>query len=300
MWRDEDEKFDLLKENGPLPYKSIRRTADMDTRPYGELTLTSEGFKNPRVLNRSGLAKKDLRELAQDIARRGLLYPLLITRDGLILGGQRRYLAIGIIMAADPADAAWQRKRQFERDGIPVRVLDCDGLEAATTALADNLHRAALSSFEVAERLAALSDADGGPTGAELAERIGKSRTYVSRMLKAWRGAGPQLKRAWSAGTVTYQRVKEVADLPTGEQQAALKGAGRDSDRYGKPGPKGAHGRPGVEALKGAHERLQEVIDSDDEEAVFEYALGARDALAYALGEPAANRLVHFCKGTAT
>jgi ParB-like chromosome segregation protein Spo0J len=264
-----------------------------ETRPYGELKLTSEDFQNPRILNRSGLSKKDLRELALDIARRGLLYPLLVDADGLIIGGQRRYLAIGLILTEEgcllghvdehDAYALAARCREFQRDGIPVRRIEGD-LDAAATALADNLHRADLSSFEVAERLAAFNSDEGGPTGAELARRIGKSKTYVSRMLKAWRGASPALKRAWSAGTIAYDTVKQIAELPTAEQPAAVARAERALERA-KPGPKGSHGRPGVAALKAAHERLVDLCDRDDDHGLPEdYLVGVRDALDFATG----------------
>jgi hypothetical protein len=112
-------------------------------------------------------------------------------------------------------------------------------------------------------------------------------------MLKAWRGASKALKDAWSAGSIAYDTVKQIADLPTAEQPKAVAQAERALTRA-KPGPKGSHGRPGVEDLKAAHARLVELVDSDGDEEAFQYALGARDALAWALGEAASNRMVHF------
>ena len=261
------------------------------TRPYGELYLQADGFRNPRHLTQSGLAKGEIRELALDIATRGLLYPLLVTSAGLILGGQRRYLAISLIMDweiefanldRDSLEAAAldMRRAFYQAAGIPVRHVE-EGADPETTALADNLHREALSSYEIAERLSKLA---GERSGVDLARLIGKSRSYVSRALKAWDGSSPELREAWAAGEVAYDTVKELADLEPADQVKALARI-RARGSSAKPGPKGDHGRPGISAVKAAHERLLEKAARDD------YAAGARDALAFVAGGVPESRL---------
>lgn len=246
-------------------------------------------------MTQSGLARAEIRELALDIARRGLLYPLLVTADGLILGGQRRYLAISLIwcwekefadLDPDGLEAASldMRKAFYQRAGIPVRYVE-DDADIETTALADNMQRAELSSYEIAERLAGLAEA--GRTQAELARQVGKSRTYVSRALKAWAGAGPELKGAWATGLLSYDAVKELADLDHDDQARAVARAEHEGERA-KPGPKGDHGRPGIAAVKAARARLAERRATDD------YAVGARDALAFVAGEIPEARLARL------
>jgi hypothetical protein len=245
----------------------------MSWMAYGDLHLRDEYFDNPR--RQSGLDKTSLRELAADIGERGLMNSLLVTADGLILGGQRRYLAIGILIEDNHPMGIKLRPR------VPVTVRDHD---AAGDALADNLHRVGLSSYETAAEVARMA-ADSNAT--EVSRRIGKSRTYVSKMLKAWNGAGATLKSYWCKGTISYDAVKRIAALPEDQQARAATREMALKTRRKKRG--GSHGRPGIDRVKDvlmATERTTtpRMIADYPVDSV-SYRGGARDALMWASGE---------------
>lgn len=110
-----------------------------------------------------------LRELADDIARRGLLNRIRLHKDAqrggfYICSGHRRFLAARLLGWADiPAD-------------IAPRCADCtDG------ALAENIQRADLTPIEEARALAALLTA--GQDAAALAHMCRKSESWVSARL---------------------------------------------------------------------------------------------------------------------
>jgi ParB-like chromosome segregation protein Spo0J len=253
--------------------------------PFSKLQLRSEFFQNPRT--QSGLEESEIRELAFSIAWHGLLNPLRVTVDHVILAGQRRYLAITYlnqhareiadVMGADP-EAIVDRALRLYR-AVPV-IVDHDGIDAGV-AMADNLARVDLSSYEIAAEIARMSA--GGDSGTRIAMRISKSPAYVSKALKAWRGAGAALKEAWRIGAISYDRVKELADLHEEDQERAVHGAGA---------PRGGHGRPGIEAVKdalvGAARRYA------DKAAPHSYATGVMDALRWVSGQTSSSAFAEF------
>lgn len=246
--------------------------------PFRALVIDTAdpAFTNPR--RSSG---RDIRELAVDIGLHDLLNPLIVKEAQqappfkpfknptyAVVGGSRRWRAIAWLIewfgpyrvpselarALDlgelgPAATSLSR-REVEvlcaraRDlyeKVPVLVLDpaLTPAEVEGRALADNLHREDLSSYEIAMRLFELHH--GGMSGVQLARLIGKSTTYVSRKLSAFRGAGRELKAAWEAGDIAEERVQQLAELPHEKQVAALAG--------GSLGRGPAH-RPGIDAVK--------------------------------------------------
>ncbi len=220
----------------------------MSTIPFFKLKLDTEGFENPRT--HSGLEKSSIRELANDIEARGLLYPLLVWQnENVILGGQRRYKAIELLIEEGKAG-------DLEHE-IPVLLYDADTIiEAQAVALADGLHRKQLSSYEIAQALAEMS---GSQT--EIAEQIGKSIAYVSRALKTWNTAGPTLMAAWRDEKIAYVTVKEIAKLSIDKQKAAISGSMKP-----KLGPKGIRDRPSIRTIKQIVEWAEDVEPSNDYE----------------------------------
>ncbi len=270
------------------------------------LRLRDESFQNPRTS--SGLDPETIAELALHIGLHGLLNPILITADGLIIGGQRRFRAIEFLIRwfdrplhmrlqiheqaefvrmfgsaghdlSHEEISALERRTDDLRAGVPVRVIDGAGLEGV--ALAENLHRSDLSSFEIAAHLASLHDR--GATGADLARLIGKSKAYVSRKLSTWRCAGPDLKRAWEAGELAEDAVQQLAELPYDDQTKALAGP----TPRGRRGPAG---RPPIEAVKDLLQRLEDrdpdgFVDDDYRKAVLDtlrWVSGQRTSSAFA------------------
>jgi hypothetical protein len=250
------------------------------TMPYAALRPRSDTFENPR--QRSGLDTAAIRELAVDISRRGLLYPLVVSPAGVILGGQRRHLALGLLIAE-----AMPRAEEY-RDAVPVTAMES---EDETTALADNLKRVQLSSYEVVARIAKMSD--DGMDGQAIADAIGRSSTFVSRALATWRAATPELVAAWCCDVLSYDAVKKIAAQPSAEQVAAVRRATAEKQRReGRPGrPRGSTQRPGMDAVRKLLRRLNRMNlrGSSDEP----YWAGVRDALRWYAGEEPSADFAH-------
>lgn len=178
-------------------------------------------FVNPRT--HSALSPDEINELAADIKERGLEVPLSVRRvtvppgpgrDGyegehwIVIDGQRRLMALKTLFTED----------KLASDDIPVTVKgEQDAVEftseAAATLLSDALavgtKRAALSSFELAMAGLRLRGADIKPPA--IANALGRSTTWVSRILGACKTASPEVLEAWREGKLTDEKFKDLA-----------------------------------------------------------------------------------------
>jgi ParB-like chromosome segregation protein Spo0J len=282
-----------------------------DRRHINSLRLSSGNFTNPR--SASGLEPAVIRELAASIGTQGLLTPVLITQTGLVIAGQRRFHAIvmlitwhmrrvahrvagGDLATLPPFEIEPETRDTLERwtkhavelEQVPVMIVPEDAdLEAL--ALTDNLHRVDMSSYEIAARLAHLHEQ--GATGANLARMTGKSKSWVSRKLSAWAGAGASLREAWRRGAVTDDQVQALAELQPAEQVTAL-AKGALPTRAGR----GPAGRPGIDTVKSVLADLEPGWDRSGDLAMRKYAQGVRDALRWVTGTPATDHLLAIMK----
>lgn len=248
----------------------------MTTMPYSQLSLLASDFENPRT--QSGLGDEDLESLARSIATHGLFDDLLVTPEGTILGGQRRYLAIGMILErVDWADSEidWPAAAARFRDaGVPVKVVSVrDEADAEVVALAHNLDREDLTSYE---RAAAIARLRRHLPQKEIAKRLARSEASVSQYCRAWEGASQELKTAWASCSVTFDEVRELAKRPPAEQAQAVA-----AKREGRPAnPRGPRGRPGIMELRALAEQLVDDAPPADPQrragavAVARWALG--------------------------
>ena len=178
------------------------------TKPYNKLVLyeSGTGFSNPR-------ARVDIREigeLAESIDTNGLLYPLCVwetTVEGklvnVVVEGGRRWRAIGKLL---------KEKRWALADEVPVRVIKAQTLqEARVAALVGNVQRVDLSSYEVARAMAALRE--DGMQQKEIAGKIKKSKSWVSRKLSAWDNASATVKGAWKSGWLPDEDVEALSAI---------------------------------------------------------------------------------------
>jgi len=159
-------------------------------------------------------------------------------------------------------------------DHVPVRVIAGIGLEGV--ALADNVQREPLSSYEIAAYLDKLSH-DGGVTGVQLARLVGKSTTWVSRKLAAFRGAGAELRAAWERGELAEERVQQLADQPLDYQERALAQAAAP--------PRGPAHRPGIDAVKDVLGEVERRPLPGAAQVTVAYAKGVLDALRWVSGQ---------------
>ncbi len=115
-------------------------------------------------------AEDALNELADSIAQRGVIQPIVVRKQGTgfqIIAGERRWRAA-------------QRARLHE---IPAIVRDFSDSEALEIALIENIQRQDLSPIEEAEAYHRLMQ-EFGHTQAVLAKLVDKSRSHVANLLR--------------------------------------------------------------------------------------------------------------------
>lgn len=194
------------------------------TLPIKRFKLEHEFFANPRT--DTGL--DDLRPLEADIEARGIVTDLLVVPaldanapEGwipVVFDGQRRVMAGRNVLKSNaeigvkyigpdgpmedptPIDLTWEVS-----DKILLHIL------------AVGVQREGLSSYElstVAERLKNRSQ-----TLDTIAAAIGRSESWVSRMLTARGKASPETLKQWRTGKLTDEQFKDVARIGTPEDQ---------------------------------------------------------------------------------
>ena len=111
-----------------------------------------------------------LEELAQSIAQRGIIQPIVVRphgKDYQIVAGERRWRAA-------------QRARLHE---VPVIVRDLDDAETLEIALVENIQRQDLNAIEEADTYSKLIQ-EFGHTQDALGKLVGKSRSHVANLLR--------------------------------------------------------------------------------------------------------------------
>ena len=111
-----------------------------------------------------------IQELAASIEAEGLLQPVVVRKSGdsfELIAGERR----------------WRAHEFLGRDKILTRVLDASDLSSASLSLIENLQREGLNPIEEALGYHSLVH-DFSLTQAKVAERVGKSRVYVTNLLR--------------------------------------------------------------------------------------------------------------------
>lgn len=121
---------------------------------------------------RKTFAPKELQELAESIAARGVLQPILVRpdpeREGYsIVAGERR----------------WRAAQMAQLHEVPVIIRDLSDDETLEIAIIENVQRADLNPVEEALGYQQLIDRFGHSQAA-LADAIGKSRPYIANALR--------------------------------------------------------------------------------------------------------------------
>jgi len=119
---------------------------------------------------RKTLDSAKVSELAASIKSEGLLQPIVARKNGdgyEIIAGERR----------------WRAHRELGRDTILVRLVEATDLSSASLSLIENLQREGLNPLEEGFGYSSLVN-DFSLTQAQVAEKVGKSRTYVTNMMR--------------------------------------------------------------------------------------------------------------------
>lgn len=178
-----------------------------------------------------------LEELAQSIATRGLIQPIVVRPHGKgyqIVAGERRWRAA-------------QRARLHE---VPVIVRDFNDAETLEVALVENIQRQDLNAIEEAEAYHRLLR-DYGHTQDALAKLVHKSRSHVANLLRLLDLPRIVQERVVE-GALTMGHARALigaADVETLADQVVARGLSvRDTERLAraaKPAPRGRNGRVG-------------------------------------------------------
>jgi ParB family chromosome partitioning protein len=144
-----------------------------EAQPSPPRTVPIEYLRPSRCQPRRHIEEGDLRDLADSIADKGVLQPILVRRDPEqtdrfeIIAGERR----------------WRASQLARLHEVPVIVREFSDREALEVALIENLQRQDLSPLEEAEGYRRLMD-DYAHTQEDLAKVVGKSRSHVANMMR--------------------------------------------------------------------------------------------------------------------
>lgn len=167
-----------------------------------------------------------LRELAASIHEQGVLQELTVrplpVEEGKparyeIVFGARRKRAVGLNIKAKLAAPDYR---------MPVRIRAMTEPEARAIQLIENLQREPNTPSEEGDAFVALTGL--GYDTKIIAQRIGKSLTYVQQRIALVKRAAPELRKALDKGQVTFDAARTLASAGSAKQQveivAAIKG----------------------------------------------------------------------------
>jgi ParB family chromosome partitioning protein len=155
---------------------------------------------NPKQPRRR-FAEDALAELAESIASRGVLQPILVrpaSEPGKyeIVAGERR----------------WRAAQRAQLHRIPAIVRNFDEAGTAEVALIENVQRADLGPLEEADAYAALVERFGHKPD-EVGKLVGKSRSHVANLLRL-RDLPESVRTHLESGTLTMGHARAIASSP--------------------------------------------------------------------------------------
>jgi ParB family chromosome partitioning protein len=161
---------------------------------------------NPRQPRRH-FAEEPLAELAESIAARGVLQPILVRpadEPGKfeIIAGERR----------------WRAAQRAQLQRMPAIVRSFDEAGTAEVALIENVQRADLSPLEEADAYAALISRFGHGQDA-VGKLVGKSRSHVANLLRL-RDLPDSVRAHLESGALSMGHARAIATAPDAEALA--------------------------------------------------------------------------------
>lgn len=191
----------LFADSGALPPTAPRAVREL---PVAQLEPNS---RQPR----DRFDDAELADLADSIARRGVLQPLVVTGDP-DSGGAYRIVA---------GERRWRAARKAGLETVPVvfREVGSDR-ELLELALVENLQRADLNALEEAEAFRALGE-EFGLSQQEIADRVGRSRAAVANSLRLLRLPDAVQERIRS-GALTAGQARPLLSLGDEKNQVEL------------------------------------------------------------------------------
>ena len=164
----------------------------------GAQRVAIERIDEPAEPARFEIVDDEISELAESIAKIGLLQPLVVVAHGErfeVVAGHRRLKACYLAGMVE----------------VDVNVIDSDAIDGDDAKFAENAHRANLSAVEEAFFIARMIEARGLKQN-EIAARLCVSEAYVSQRVALLRW--PQsLQRAVDGGLISFSAARELAKI---------------------------------------------------------------------------------------
>ena len=171
-----------------------------------KLIRISDIQKNP-YQPRKEFSKEKIEELAQSIKENGLIQPIIVRQSPVIgyeiLAGERRYRAS---IAAGLTE-------------VPVIIKKLSDQDMMVHSIIENLQREDLNPIEEAKAYQSLIDK--GYTHADIAEKIGKSRPYITNLVRLLTLPNFILKEV-ETGKLSQAHARLLIQLPLKEQKNLL------------------------------------------------------------------------------
>jgi ParB family chromosome partitioning protein len=162
---------------------------------------------NPRQPRRE-FEDEALQELATSIRAVGLLQPIVVRQieHGRyeIIAGERR----------------WRAARMAGLDEVPIMVRVSDASESLQLALIENIQRQDISPLECAEAYRALVS-EFGLTQEDIAERVGKSRSSITNVMRLLR-LPEEIRRALASGVISEGHARALLQFETETEQLVV------------------------------------------------------------------------------
>ncbi|MBE0533399.1 MAG: ParB/RepB/Spo0J family partition protein [Rhodospirillales bacterium] len=177
---------------------------------HGIRTLPIEFLHPSPFQPRHRMNDESLQELAQSIADKGILQPLLVRRDSgqadsyEIIGGERR----------------WRAAQLAQLHEVPVIIRELEDREALEIALIENLQREDLSPLDEADGYRRLKE-EFSYTQEELAASLGKSRSHVANTLRLL-NLPPAVKEMVDGGVLTAGHARALLNADDPAALAAI------------------------------------------------------------------------------
>lgn len=224
-------------------------------------------WHNPRT--QSGLSDKDLDALADDILARGLQDPLTVQRvlvNGesvdVVTDGQRRELALERLVKRGKIKSDFLVK-VVDRTEEPIDLTIDEADKILLDMLATQVQRKELSSYELV--MAAETLRKRNRTMEDVADAIGMSSTWVSKMLKALGNASPILLLKWQKGQITDEQFKDLASLKDMSEQEEGAAEAIEAKKAGSPR---GEARAAVKERKERAEKSKRVTNGHNKEKI--------------------------------
>ncbi|WP_454380080.1 ParB/RepB/Spo0J family partition protein [Streptococcus sp. Marseille-Q6504] len=171
-----------------------------------KLIRISDIQKNP-YQPRKEFSKEKIQELAQSIKENGLIQPIIVRQSPVIgyeiLAGERRYRA----------------SIEAGLSEVPVIIKKLSDQEMMIHSIIENLQREDLNPIEEAKAYQSLIDK--GYTHADIAEKMGKSRPYITNLVRLLTLPDFILKEV-ETGKLSQAHARLLIQLPLKEQKNLL------------------------------------------------------------------------------